>query len=719
MKEKLSKRSVLRGGLDKEPLAVHKRLDGTPIMLVLHESSPGTKTLHLLEGDENDYFSTSRKKVSLILETGREENRNFIREGRLSFGLDGLVFSYVRETRGKRELAIATSKDGFSWRVLGKNSEIEKMIVPVPNFKHKNFYFGLYSTEDGLKSAFSSDFSFWQQPEGLILKERSLLLENNLEPVLWEMVSPYLLLFYQSSAETKDGLVLSLNYALLDSDDPGKIIYQNDAPLFRENYSFDSTVERLPKILGASAYGALLTIYVSDKNNLVSSITIPHPYPQKTFRHLPAPHELESANRPKIIRLPDNPIINPKVEHYWESRATFNTTACLLDGSVHLFYRAIGEDGISVIGYARSEDGINIIERLPYPIYSPKDKASGVGFKKEEWTTSYRSGPGSEGSEDPQVTVLEDRLYMTYAAFNGYEQARGAITSISLADFRKRNWHGWARPKFMTAPPNIWGTGNKNSCIMSQKIGGKYGVIHRVWPATLIDYRDDLEFKDENWLRNDRGLIKPPNSIWDKTHQELPSSPVPFFSDDGWCLFYSSPYGKTWRTGVMMLAPKDPSKIVFDSPDIETTEAKDFLAEHGVIPPRRFAWDSAKVGAGGPPIETKDGLLFIYKGTGYQGGGYHIGAMLLDKENPAKILFRSKNPILSPIMPYERKSAMVGYPVAFASGYVVKDEILYVYYGAADMYTCVATAPLDDFLKALKEEKDLKITAQPVVVKNK
>jgi beta-1,2-mannobiose phosphorylase / 1,2-beta-oligomannan phosphorylase len=73
--------------------------------------------------------------------------------------------------------------------------------------------------------------------------------------------------------------------------------------------------------------------------------------------------------------------------------------------------------------------------------------------------------------------------------------------------------------------------------------------------------------------------------------------------------------------------------------------------------------------------------------------------MILDFDDPTKVLYRSAHPILSPDMDYENN----GKPgVVYASGAVVKGNDLYIYYGGADRVVCVATTPLKEFLKYLK-----------------
>ena len=82
-------------------------------------------------------------------------------------------------------------------------------------------------------------------------------------------------------------------------------------------------------------------------------------------------------------------------------------------------------------------------------------------------------------------------------------------------------------------------------------------------------------------------------------------------------------------------------------------------------------------------------------------GKYKVGAMLLDLKDPTKIICRSKDPILEPNEDYENNGAKAG--VVYASGAIIKNDDLIVFYGAADSYVCVAKINLKKFLSAMKK----------------
>ena len=81
---------------------------------------------------------------------------------------------------------------------------------------------------------------------------------------------------------------------------------------------------------------------------------------------------------------------------------------------------------------------------------------------------------------------------------------------------------------------------------------------------------------------------------------------------------------------------------------------------------------------------------------------YNVGALLLDKDNPLKVIARTSDPILSPEHPYETDGFYCR--CIFPCGNVVVDGTLYVYYGAADRYVGVATCSLRQLLDYLKSE---------------
>lgn len=124
----------------------------------------------------------------------------------------------------------------------------------------------------------------------------------------------------------------------------------------------------------------------------------------------------------------------------------------------------------------------------------------------------------------------------------------------------------------------------------------------------------------------------------------------------------------------------------------------DALDQHVILRPCE-EWEAKKIGAGPTPIETEAGWLLIYHGVD-ENHVYRAGLVLLDLEDPRRVIARSPEPILEPTTDYELHGDVPN--VVFPEGAVVIDGVLHLYYGAADQVIGHATAPLGDLLALLQ-----------------
>ncbi|MDZ4226445.1 MAG: glycosidase [Patescibacteria group bacterium] len=334
---------------------------------------------------------------------------------------------------------------------------------------------------------------------------------------------------------------------------------------------------------------------------------------------------LEVTKPLKLKRQKENPILGPDPAHWWESEAVFNPAAVYDQGRVHVLYRALGQDGISRIGYASSKDGVHFDERLPYPVFNPTrdfevPSAARVYGPLSYSQTAYASGGGWGGSEDPRLVAIDDHIHMTFVAFDGWGYVRVALTSILKKDFLKKEWV-WKNPALLSPPNEI----HKNWVLFPEKIGGRYAILHSITPKILIEYVDSLE--------------------------------------------------------------------EFDAPDR-------FIRGSTRAGGREGKWDDIALGAGAPPLKTLYGWLVFYHGRSSKQPhiGYKVGAMLLDLDDPRRVLYRSNLPVLEPKEWYENDWKP---GVTYASGAVIAGEDLFVYYGGGDKRVAVAKANLRDFLRQL------------------
>jgi len=118
-----------------------------------------------------------------------------------------------------------------------------------------------------------------------------------------------------------------------------------------------------------------------------------------------------------------------------------------------------------------------------------------------------------------------------------------------------------------------------------------------------------------------------------------------------------------------------------------------------VMTPQAKGWDNGKIGVAGQPVKIKDAWLVIYHGVSVE-RLYSLGIVLLDREHPEQVLYRSKEHILAPKEDYERFGKVPN--VVFSCGNVVLDGRLFIYYGAADSVVCVATIGLDNLLSLIR-----------------
>lgn len=116
----------------------------------------------------------------------------------------------------------------------------------------------------------------------------------------------------------------------------------------------------------------------------------------------------------------------------------------------------------------------------------------------------------------------------------------------------------------------------------------------------------------------------------------------------------------------------------------------------------KYWWEDAKIGGSTPPVKCKYGYLFFYHGVATKDKAYRVGAVILDKDDPSKILARTKDFILEPEFKYETDGYYNG--CVFPTGICLKDDILYLYYGAADKFICLATAKFSKFVDDLYKE---------------
>lgn len=341
-----------------------------------------------------------------------------------------------------------------------------------------------------------------------------------------------------------------------------------------------------------------------------------------------------------------NPLIKPRLENFWEAGGTFNPAAFALGDTVFLLYRQISRNCVSTLGLAVLGGGIDVLERFDEPVYIPREyfelHPSVAGKYKnlrevEEFSdlkksVAKQSGGSCFGVEDPRVSLVGDIVYLTYVAYNGVDPPRGALSWISLGDFLRNRWDRWSRPVLITHPRQT----DKSIIMLPRKIRGKWVFFHRIFPHMWIDEVEDLsEFERGKYLWG-RPAIKTRPKSWDS--RKIGAGAVLEF-DGMWLLVY---YGVSGWDDYYYLEGLQPS---------------DFTVSNG------------------------------YR--------YKVGLMLLDLEDPAKVLYRPDRPLAEPEFWYE--VYLEGKPgVMYPTGAVLIGRRLLIYYGASDYFVALGEVPVEE-----------------------
>jgi predicted GH43/DUF377 family glycosyl hydrolase len=306
----------------------------------------------------------------------------------------------------------------------------------------------------------------------------------------------------------------------------------------------------------------------------------------------------------------NNPMHEGRPHLDWECEGVFNPGAVRIGDTTHLVYRAVGSDGVSRLGYASSKDGTNVDEMLPFPVFSSLVDRFIPAHLRRFSPVLYPSGGSWGGCEDPRLVKIDNMIYLTYNAFDGWDFIRIGLTMIEEEDFVNKRFK-WKRPQLISPPGQI----HKNWMLFPEKINGKFAMLHSISPKVEIELLDSLD---------DIGHSQP---------------------------YIASPVGA-----------------------------------RGAVDDAR--WDTRMRGAGAPPVKTDKGwVVFYHANNKDEPHKYKVGVLLLDLNDPKKIIGRLNFPILEPDEWYEND----GKPgIVYVCGAVKRDDLIFLYYGGGDKRLCVA-----------------------------
>jgi len=329
-----------------------------------------------------------------------------------------------------------------------------------------------------------------------------------------------------------------------------------------------------------------------------------------------------------------NPVLKPgdlkffcpvqQKEIKWEAKNVYNPAVVIKNDTLMMLYRAQDSAGCSRIGLAKTVDGIHFIRNATPVLYPDND-----AYKKYEW-------PG--GCEDPRlVQDSSDTYYLTYTAYDGKIARLMIATSTDLYHWKKQGII-FNDEKYK----NIW---SKSGSIISNYINGNA-------VAAKINNKYCMYWGDKYiWLATSTDLVH-----W---------SPVETTANNN--SLYDS---------------------VYSGNNISTLKI--------AIPTRAKQYDCDLVESGPPAMITNNGILLIYNSrniptigdSSLPFGTYTVSQVLLDKNDPSKIINRMNTYFLKPQQPYEFSGEVNN--VCFAEGLAMYKNKWWLYYGTADSKIAVA-----------------------------
>jgi beta-1,4-mannooligosaccharide/beta-1,4-mannosyl-N-acetylglucosamine phosphorylase len=162
---------------------------------------------------------------------------------------------------------------------------------------------------------------------------------------------------------------------------------------------------------------------------------------------------------------------------------------------------------------------------------------------------------------------------------------------------------------------------------------------------------------------------------------------------------------------LLLHRPSDPAHTPFG--DIYLSESPDLVhwGRHRKVMSKGGSgwWQGTKIGAGAAPIETSAGWLLFYHGVSWTCNGYvySFGAAILDLDRPSKVLYRTRDYLLTPEKSYETTGFVPNVTFPCAALCDAPSGRLAIYYGAADTCVALAYAKVDELVAYIMENSEL------------
>ncbi len=322
--------------------------------------------------------------------------------------------------------------------------------------------------------------------------------------------------------------------------------------------------------------------------------------------------EFEVDLNSPFARFSGNPIVTPQmVNSVWKAphlqvTTVHNAGIARYNDEVVMLFRSHLRNGISIIGLARSEDGLTDwrIDSKPVLVPACEDDDFTATVDRDEIIESE-----SGGVEDPRIVKIDDTFLIIYSAYHNTIRDRVRVSLASTKDFKSFKRHG-----------SLLDTDMRNVVIFPERINGKYvglfrpndnkpGDIGGIYRQISIGYTDD--WANGKWKINERPLMKQsggPGSMQDKIGPGAP----PMKSTHGWLNIFhgvrTTMDGNPYVLGVALHEIEDPTKFkISNIPILFPVKADCLVSEEDYVHVPNVVFTCGA-------LRTEKGIIILYYG---------------------------------------------------------------------------------------------------------
>lgn len=397
---------------------------------------------------------------------------------------------------------------------------------------------------------------------------------------------------------------------------------------------------------------------------------------------------LDLENPKKIIGRTKEPLLVPEKQYEFSgniSNIVFPSSALVKDDKLIVYYGAT--DTTCCVATCNLSD---LLKEMTFPKETGelfiKSKSLNVSFERYVGNPIIKpiieSPWENRATFNPAAIYLDGKVHILYRAFSyknksmiGYASSKDGIhiderlpepVYVARKIFEKR------------AAPGLWcGCEDARLTRIEDTIYMTYTAFNGRVPRVAMSTISVFDFIDKKWNWSESIAISSPS-----------------FDDKNACFLPEKIDGKF----VIFHRPENYIGLNFVE-NLDSLQTKWLDNSFALIRPRTDKWDNKKIGISAPPIKLKEGWLLLYHGVSEPGHIYKVGAVLLDSEDPTKVLARTNIPLFEPEMDYELFGDVPN--VVFPCGAVKIGEEIFLYYGGADTVVGVAKIKIDDILKQL------------------